>query len=81
MKNKIIETKDGKNFYILDDLTYNNKMFVFAIECDPVTETVKQDEFIIMECRMSGEEIGLYDVDDETGISVANIFVERMKNS
>ncbi len=79
MKDKMIETKDGDSLYVMDELTYNNRMFIFSVECDPVTETVKQNEFIVMECKMDGKEIGLFDVDDETGSIVSNMFIERLQ--
>ena len=79
MKDKMIETKDGDSLYVMDELTYHNRMFIFSVECDPVTETVKQDEFIVMECKMDGKEIGLFDVDDETGAIVSNMFIERLQ--
>ena len=79
MKDKMIETKDGDSLYVMDELTYNNRMFIFSVECDNSTKTVKQDEFIIMECKMDGKDIGLFDVDDETGAIVANMFIERLQ--
>ena len=80
MKDKMIETKNGDSLYVMDELTYNNRIFIFSVECDPVTETVKQDEFIVMECKMDGKEIGLFDVDDEeTGAVVTNMFIERLQ--
>ncbi len=81
MKDKAIVTKSGDNFYVVEDLTFDNRMFVMGIEFDPVKETVKREEFVIMECKVLGDEIELCDLDTDTGIVIANKFVEKIRNS
>ncbi len=79
MKDKMVETKSGESLYVLDELTYDNRMFIFSVECDKDNESVKQNEFIVMECKMNGKELGLFDVDDNTASIVSKMFIERLQ--
>lgn len=75
----MVETKSGESLYVLDELTYDNRMFIFSVECDKDNESVKQNEFIVMECKMNGKELGLFDVDDNTASIVSKMFIERLQ--
>ena len=43
----MIELENGVNYYILEELTYNNKKYALAVECD-LEKAVNGSELIVL---------------------------------
>lgn len=82
MKDKIIELKNGINYYVLEELVYNNKKYIFGAECDLEKDTIKENDFIVMEVTLKDNELVLDDItDDNIAQIVTNMFMDKFRNS
>ena len=46
MKDKIYTLANKYSYYVLEDLDYEGKKYVLAVECDPNIDTINEDELI-----------------------------------
>ena len=65
IKDKIIELINGVNYYILEEISYNNKKYVLAAECDLEKDEINQDKYIVMEIKVDGNDLITADIEDE----------------
>ena len=80
MKDKVIGLKNDVKAYVLDELDYNNRKFIFVIELDkednPIDDSYKQ-----LELKIINDELIIDDIDDfEIASVVNNLFLSRMAN-
>ena len=83
MKDKIIELNNGKNYYVLEDLTLVDKYYIYCSLVNEVNETVDENNFVIVEVRKKVDgSYSLIDIDDENDIFlITNLFLNKIKKS
>ncbi len=82
MKGKVIQTDDKQSFYVIDELAYNNKKYIFCTECDPINKTLSTN-LSVKECYLDQDDNvrvkTIEDLNEET--SIAGIFLQRYQQS
>ena len=83
MKDKIIELNNGKNYYVLEDLTLDDKYYIYCSLVNVVNESVDENNFVIVEVRRKVDgSYSLIDIDDENDIFlITNLFLNKIKKS
>ena len=80
IKDKIIELENGTNYYILDDITYMEKKYVLAAECDLENDSVNEDKYIVMELKINNNDLYILNIeDDNISKIVTKLLIEKIK--
>lgn len=64
MKNKIYTLNNNKDYYIIEELDYENKKYVLAIQCNLKNDTINEDELDLFEVVKEDNNISLKEVSD-----------------
>lgn len=79
-KDKIIELTNGINYYILEEVSYNNKKYVLAGECDLDKDAMNEDEYIVMEIKVDGTDLITADIEDsEIAKNVTKMLLDKVR--
>jgi len=82
IKDKMIELDNGVNYYILEDLTYNNKRYALAVECDLEKEEMNDEEYIVMEIKLDNNDLITADIEnDEEAALISKMLLEKVRNN
>lgn len=80
IKDRIIELENGTNYYIIDDITYNQKKYVLAAECDLEKDTVTEDRYIVMELKINNNDLFIINIEnDDTSKIVTKLLLEKVR--
>lgn len=80
IKDRIIELENGTNYYILDDITYMEKKYVLAAECDLEKDLVKEDKYIVMELKINNNDLYIVNIEDNNLANiVTKLLIEKIK--
>lgn len=82
MKDKIFKLRNGKDYYILEEILHNSKKYALAVECNLDKDEINEDELVVMEvkivdCKLIVDEI----YDDSVAEEVVMIFKNKIQNS
>ena len=81
IKNKIIELNDGINYYVLEEISHDNKKYILTVECDLENEDLNNDEFLVMEIKISGTDLITSPIeDDELSKLITKMLLDKIKN-
>ena len=81
IKDRIIELENGINYYILEDISYMQKKYVLAAECDLEHDSVKEDRYLVMEVKINNNDLYIVNIeDDETSKMVTKLLLEKIRN-
>ena len=81
IKDRIIELENGTNYYVLEDITYMEKKYVMAAECDLEKDSVNEDKYIIMEISIKNNELYINNIeDDELAKKVTKLLLKKARN-
>lgn len=79
IKDRIIELENGSNYYILDDITYMQKKYVLAAECDLEKDSVNEDKYIVMEIKINNNDLFIVNIEDDNIASiVTKLLIEKI---
>ena len=79
IKDRIIELENGSNYYILDDITYMQKKYVLAAECDLENDSVNEDKYIVMEIKINNNDLFIVNIEDDNIASiVTKLLIEKI---
>lgn len=79
MIDKIVRLADNTTIYILDEIDYKNKKFIYGVECDKEKEILKENYFVL-EVKVKDDALILDNINDiEIESVVNNIFLSRVK--
>lgn len=82
IRDKLIQLTNGINYYILEEITYNNKKYVLAAECDPEKETVNEDKYLVMEIKLENNDLVTADIeDDNEGAIITKMLLDKARSS
>ena len=79
IKGKIIELEQGEKYYILEELTYNNKKYALAIE-DGSEEEVADDKYIVMEIKLENNDLVTAHIKNpEEAVIVSKMLLDKVR--
>ena len=82
IRDKLIELTNGINYYILEELTYNNKKYVLAAECDLEKETVNDDKYLVMEIKLENNDLVTADIEDDNEATIiTKMLLDKARSS
>lgn len=82
MKDMIIKLKNGKDYYVLDKLLYNDKEYILVVLCDLEKDDINEEELIIMEVKVNNDELIVDEIyDDNLAQEVATLFKQKIQNT
>lgn len=82
IKDKIIELNNGINYYILDEISYNNKKYILAAECELEKDELKEDNYIIAEIKVEGTDLVTADIEDEElSQTITKMLIEKVRKN
>ena len=82
IKDKIIEMDNGKNYYVLNDVEYQNKKYLLTIECDIEKDEIVDEDYLVMELDIVDNELAIKQIkDDKIAMIVTDMLLKKVKNS
>ena len=80
VKDKVIEMENGHNYYILEEVEYNNKKYVLSLECDLENDKIDEENYYVMEFSIINDDIVIKNIeDDEVAKIVASMLFDKIK--
>ncbi len=80
MKDSVIQLKTGVQYYILEELEYKSKKYAYALQCNLETDTIDEENHIIMEIRMENDNMIVDEIqDDNLAIEIAKEFQKKFQ--
>lgn len=81
LKNKIIVLDDNKEYYVLDELEYNYKNYLFLSLYHSNDESIDEDKFLVIELRLENSNLTFHNIENqEEAERISVMFLEKMKN-
>lgn len=82
MKNKLLKLATGEDYYVLEELTYDNNKYVIGTIVNRKEETLNENELIIFKVVIKNEKLALDDIlDNKLATIISNKFLEKMRNN
>lgn len=80
MIDKIVKLPDNLEYYVLDEIVYNRKIYFFLIQVSNLDDIVS-NKCVVCEGKVLGNSLSLNNIDDvKLQEEVNNIFISRMYN-
>lgn len=80
MIDKIVKLPDNLEYYVLDEVVYNRKIYLFLIQVSNLDDIVS-NKCVVCEGKVLGNSLSLNNIDDvKLQEEVNNIFISRMYN-
>lgn len=73
MKNKIVKLQNGVSYYLLEEIIYLDKHYVYGIPCDLEKDELYESMAVILEVMKKQEDIIFQEISDD------NITLEVLK--
>ena len=82
MKDKVISLNSGEEYYILEELEYNDRKFGLGLKCDLEHDTANEDELELFEISMNDGDLIILDViDDNLATEVTDKILEKKRKN
>lgn len=82
MKDIILKLKNGKDYYILEELSHNNKKYALATECNLEKDEINEEELVVMEVKVIDDDLIVDEIyDDNIADEVVMLFKEKIQNN
>jgi len=82
IRDKIIELDNGKSYYILEDISYNNKKYFLTVECDLSKDDIKEKDYLVMEVEVINDNLNIKNVKEQkTAIIITKMLLEKLNNN
>ena len=75
VKDKIIELENGINYYVIEEVDYNDKKYILAAMCDLEKEEVQEEDYIVMEIKIEDDALVTKNIHDD---NIARIVTEKL---
>ena len=80
MKDKVLKLTDNIKIYVIDEMNYKDKKYIFAFEVTDNDDLI-EDKPYILEVVITNDNLTLNEIEDfETASIVNNLFLARMAN-
>lgn len=81
IKDRIVELENGINYYIIEDITYQDKKYVLCSMCDLKNDKVINDDYIVMELNINNSELFMNNIEDDTiATEVTKLLIQKVRN-
>lgn len=81
LKDKVVQSENGRQYYVLEEINYDNKKYALALECDMDNDLINKDNYIVMEVTMNGDDLFLKNInDDDLAKKVISLLFNKVKN-
>ena len=81
LKDKVVQSENGRQYYVLEEINYDNKKYALALECDIDNDLINKDDYIVMEVTMNGDDLFLKNInDDDLAKKVISLLFNKIKN-
>ncbi len=81
LKDKVVQSENGRQYYVLEEINYDNKKYALALECDIDNDLINKDDYIVMEVTMNGDDLFLKNInDDDLAKKVISLLFNKVKN-
>lgn len=82
LKDKIVELQNGVNYYVLEEVMYENKKYLLTVKCNLKTEEIKEEDYYVMELQLDGNEFNIKTIqDDNIAAIVTKMLIEKVRNT
>ena len=82
IKDNIIELNNGINYYVLEEISYNNKKYILAAECELEKDELKEDNYIVAEIKVEGTDLVTTDIEDEElSQIITKMLIEKVRKN
>lgn len=82
MKDIIFKLRNGKDYYILEEIFYNNKKYALATEYYSERNEINEEQFVIMEVKIINDELIVDEIyDDNIAEEVATLFKNKIQKN
>ena len=80
VKDKIIELDNGVSYYILEELSHNDKKYILAAECDLEKDEINTEDYLIIEIAIEGENLVTKKIEDEViAQEITKLLIEKAR--
>lgn len=80
MKDKVLKLNDSTKIYVIDELNYKDKKYIFGFEVTKDDDLI-EDKPYILEVYISDDNLTLNEIEDfEVASVVQNIFLSKLSN-
>lgn len=80
MKNLILKLKNGKDYYIIEEILHNNKKYALATEYNSEKNIINEEELVIMEVKVIDKDLIVDEIhDDKIAEEVSIAFTEKLQ--
>ena len=75
--------ENGINYYVIEDILYNKKNYILAVQCDTdKDDVVDKDGYIVLEVNLDNNELITANIDDDNlAVIVTNELLKKLRNS
>ena len=80
MKDKIINVNSVGDFYVLEEIDYQNRKFVLCGKCD-AEEDIDLNEFALFEVNIKNDDLIVNNVGEDVASTVTNLLLQKAKNN
>lgn len=81
MKDIILKLKNNKDYYILEELSHNNKKYVLATEYNSEKEKLNENNLVIMEVKLVNDELIVDEINNDIEAEeVTLLFKKKIQN-
>ena len=82
MKGTILKLRNGKDYYVFEELTHNNKKYALATECNLEKDEVNEEELVVMEVKLINDELVVDEIyDDNEAMEVVALLRDKIQNN
>ena len=82
MKDMILKLKNGKDYYVLEELSHNNKKYALATECNLEKDEINEEELVVMEVKVIDDDLIVNEIsDDNVAEEVVMLFRDKFQNN
>lgn len=80
IKDRIIELENGTNYYVLDDIAYNESKFILASECNLEKDTIDKDKYIVLEIKINNNQLYISNIeDDNLAATITTLLLKKVR--
>lgn len=81
LKNKIVVLNDNKEYYVLDELDYHGKKYLFLSLYHVNDESIDENQFSVVELKLENANLTFHDIENQNEAEkISAMFLEKMKN-
>ena len=80
MKDKIIELNNNKNYYVVEEIEYNNKKYILCSKTDIKDEKIDTKNLCVCELDLIDDKIAVKDIEnEEEAIIISKMLVDKLQ--